>query len=228
MFTVNSADSSSFNLSNFIPFDKESGYDPLNSEFRRRLVQLPVAGRFVVSANDAFRADLMSYQIYGTTQYWWILLDYNHLDSPEQLSIGTKISYPSIVSLTDLFQTVNKMTSQSMITEFDKPVEYREVFTEIKFLSPKDGVLNFEPDSLEAQLIEIGPSGIEKEVRFEPENSKFYVDKVESDGKTYYRVMPRGFNYSSSAQVLGSVTFVLQTTGNPITKTCKFIQKARS
>ena len=228
MFTVNSADSSSFNLSNFIPFDKDFGYDPLNSEFRRRLVQLPVAGRFVISAKDEYRADLMSHHLYGTTQYWWVLLDYNYLDSPEQLTVGTKISYPSIVSLTDLFQTVNKMTSQSMITEFDKPVEYREVYGEIKFISPKDGILNFPANSLGAQFIELGPTGIEKEIRFEPENSKFYVDKLEQDGKTYYRVMPRGFNYSEQNEILGSVTFILQTTGQPITKTCKFVQKVKS
>ena len=103
-------DSASFSLSNFLPYEDGVGYDPLNSEFRRRLVQLPVAGRFIISAKDEFRADLMSHQLYGSTQYWWILLDYNKLDSPEQLKVGTKISYPSLDALTELFSLLKAKT----------------------------------------------------------------------------------------------------------------------
>lgn len=189
-------DSASFSLSNFLPYEDGVGYDPLNSEFRRRLVQLPVAGRFVISAKDEFRADLMSHQLYGSTQYWWILLDYNRLDSPEQLKVGTKISYPSLDALTELFSLLKAKTEPE---EDNSPQEIL-LSTDIPFLAiaePAGSTIYFESTASDFVKIRLDPVRISSTVIYDitgKNASDFTVDYVYDSDGGFFRLYPNSQN----------------------------------
>lgn len=189
-------DSASFSLSNFLPYEDGVGYDPLNSEFRRRLVQLPVAGRFVISAKDEFRADLMSHQLYGSTQYWWILLDYNKLDSPEQLKVGTKISYPSLDALTELFSLLKAKTEP----EEDTSPQEILLSTDIPFLAiaePAGSTIYFESTASDFVKIKLDPVRISSTVIYDITGrnaSDFTVDYVYDSEGGFFRLYPNSQN----------------------------------
>ena len=76
--------------------------DPLTSEFLRLMPALESSGRYTVQDEES-RPDLMSFRIYGDTQYWWILLLYNQIIDVESLTQGKVILYPSIGDLESLY-----------------------------------------------------------------------------------------------------------------------------
>jgi len=85
----------------FMEYDTDV-YDSLTSYFLDVLRKLPVHGEYVV-VDEEGRPDLLSHRIYGSTQYWWILLVYNNLVSPFDVQSGMTIRYPSIDDLEALF-----------------------------------------------------------------------------------------------------------------------------
>jgi hypothetical protein len=76
--------------------------DPLTSEFLRLMPTLSSSGRYTVQDEEG-RPDLLSYRIYGDTQYWWILLYYNSIIDVESLTLNTIVSYPSLTDLESLY-----------------------------------------------------------------------------------------------------------------------------
>ena len=190
-------DSKRFSLSNFIPYEVGLGYDSLNSEFRRRLVQLPVAGRFIVSAKDEFRADLMAHNLYGDTSYWWILLDYNNLDSPEQLVVGTSLSYPSIDSLTNLFALLKE--SGSILVDDSIPEDLHPVgLSYLGIDEPRGDTIYFSITDSKFVKVFLDPVSVSKEVSYRitgKDSEHFMVDFVDTiDGEDYFRVYPKERN----------------------------------
>lgn len=85
----------------FIEFIDEA-YDILNSYLFREINNLPVNG-FVEVQGEEGRPDLLSYNIYKSTEYWFILLLYNNKVDVSDIKTGDKIYYPSIDSLNDLY-----------------------------------------------------------------------------------------------------------------------------
>jgi len=77
-------------------------YDILYSYFWNNVVNIPQGGSFVVSGEEN-RPDLISYKIYGETQYWWIILLYNGLSSNEQVTAGLELKYPLLVDMEALY-----------------------------------------------------------------------------------------------------------------------------
>lgn len=83
-----------FDLSKFIEWDPSfEAYDILASPFLERVRNLPPEGFYTIST-EAGRMDLISYRIYGSTQYWAILMDYNSRVGHESLVAGSQIMYP--------------------------------------------------------------------------------------------------------------------------------------
>jgi hypothetical protein len=100
-----------FDMSKFLEFTDNQ--DPLNSRFLSRVRKLPVRGQFVVTVQES-RPDVLSYKIFGDTQYWWILLFFNKIQDPDQLATGDVINYFSIQELENLlFSLKAKQTSGS-------------------------------------------------------------------------------------------------------------------
>jgi len=97
MFYLNTNETFSkdrFNIRRFVEY-KDNLFDFINSQFLIELNKLSVFGQKQVVAEES-RPDLLSYNIYGTTDLWWILLYYNNLVSPTDLKYGMIIKYPSL------------------------------------------------------------------------------------------------------------------------------------
>jgi len=84
------------------------GADPLTSYFLIKLKSLPVRGQYVVQTEEN-RPDLIASRIYGSTQYWWILLLYNDMFSPTELVAGVVLNYPSPTDLSTLYFRLNSL-----------------------------------------------------------------------------------------------------------------------
>ena len=53
------------------------------------------------------RPDLLSYNIYSDTQYWWVLMWYNSLYKPEDLKVGLTINYPALSAIEQLYMNAS-------------------------------------------------------------------------------------------------------------------------
>lgn len=74
----------------------------LESYMMLEIPKLPFQGLYNVSGEGGM-PDLLSYNIYGNEQYWWILMAYNNLIDPDELVEGMTIKYPSLASLEQLY-----------------------------------------------------------------------------------------------------------------------------
>ena len=90
-----------FDQGKFFEFVTDN-FDPLTSTLLREIRDLPLFGRFNVS-NEEGRPDLVSFRVFGDTQYWWALMVYNDITKVDDVINGTVINYPSLASLEDLF-----------------------------------------------------------------------------------------------------------------------------
>jgi hypothetical protein len=79
-----------------------NGYDILTSFFVSRIKDLPIYGTYRIRGEER-KPMLLSHQIYGDIQYWWILMMYNGLLDICALTAGLLLKYPSIDSIEDLF-----------------------------------------------------------------------------------------------------------------------------
>lgn len=78
----------------------------LDSYFVKKLTELSYSGTITVTS-QVHKPDLLSYDIYGETTYWWILMLYNGLKSPLELEAGLNIRFPSLSSLENIYFTLS-------------------------------------------------------------------------------------------------------------------------
>ena len=89
-----------FDMSVFMPYT--DNYDPLVAEFFRMLPNITTSGRYKVQTEDS-RPELISNKLYGDTQYWWILLQYNGIAYVDDLKVGMSLNFPSLSDLESLY-----------------------------------------------------------------------------------------------------------------------------
>lgn len=94
-----------YDMAKFMNFDVDN-YEMLTSYFLTELMKLESSGNRVI-VNEVQRPDLLSYNIYGSTQYWWILMEYNKLTDPSDLVAGLTINYPTLSQLEELYLILN-------------------------------------------------------------------------------------------------------------------------
>lgn len=93
-----------FDLGKFMNFSNDT-FDVLTSNFIRTVKELESGGqRIIIGESD--RPDLLSFRLYGSPQYWWILLIYNDLSSIEDLNEGQNISFPSLDAIESKFTSL--------------------------------------------------------------------------------------------------------------------------
>lgn len=92
-----------FDMSKFLEFS--DNFDPLNSAIMSDITTLPQGGQYTVQGEDG-RPDLLSFRIYGHSQYWWILLLYNRIIDYSNLTTGYIILYPSADSIESFYFTL--------------------------------------------------------------------------------------------------------------------------
>ena len=93
-----------FDMSKFMEYS-ENAYDMFNSFFLQRLQALPVAGVYRVEALIG-RPDAISEAIYGDSQYWWLLMEYNDFVSWDDIRWGTLVNYFELIDLERLYFTL--------------------------------------------------------------------------------------------------------------------------
>jgi hypothetical protein len=93
-----------YDMAKFISFVGDC-FEPLNSYFLEALVKIPYSGVLTITTQE-HRPDLISYDIYGSTQYWWIIMAYNGLSSINDIKAGDTITFPSLASLENLYFTL--------------------------------------------------------------------------------------------------------------------------
>lgn len=62
---------------------------------------------------DLKRPDMLSYRIYGDSQYWWILCKINNIDDVwNDMNIGDDLIVPSISDIEEFYNKVKKKVSK--------------------------------------------------------------------------------------------------------------------
>lgn len=102
-----------FDLQKFVGFS-ENVYDYLDSYFIEQVTKLPVFGKTIVQIEEN-RPDLVSYRIYGTTQFWYILMLYNGMVSPFELVEGQELNYPKIEDIEKLYFSLNALQRKNVV-----------------------------------------------------------------------------------------------------------------
>ncbi len=102
-----------FDLQKFVGFT-ENVYDYLDSYFIEQVAKLPVFGKTIVQIEEN-RPDLVSYRIYGTTQFWYILMLYNGMVSPFELVEGQELNYPKIEDIEKLYFSLNALQRKNVV-----------------------------------------------------------------------------------------------------------------
>ena len=83
-----------YDLGKFMKWDKDN-YDPLTSNIVYEIKNLESGGRYIIRGEEG-RPDLLSYNIYGDVQYWWVLMLYNGFNDISEIISGNEIQYPLI------------------------------------------------------------------------------------------------------------------------------------
>lgn len=94
-----------YDIAKFLKFSSQ-GFEVMDSAMVNLVQKLPQVGYLTVTT-QAGRPDLLSYDLYGTVDYWWILLLYNGINLINGLTVGKVISYPSEDSLANFYLNLN-------------------------------------------------------------------------------------------------------------------------
>ena len=93
----------------------EKGNDPLTDKLGGGLKNVPSVSTFTVQKCDEFRSDKIAAKMFGDSQLYWVVLEYNGLLSNYQLFVGTVLRVPNINYINNLFvsstSTTNTTTS---------------------------------------------------------------------------------------------------------------------
>jgi hypothetical protein len=90
-----------FGMGRFMLFDDDV-FEPITSHLLESVVALESGGQYTVAGDD-FRPDQVSNKIYGTTEFWWIILVYNGKISFNDIQHGDELNYPPIQAIEDLY-----------------------------------------------------------------------------------------------------------------------------
>lgn len=90
-----------YEISKFLK-STENIYDVLDSYFVSRLLKLPIHGFYNVQGEEK-KPELLAYRIYGSVQYWWLLMLYNGILDNEELVSGNNIKYPSLDDIENIY-----------------------------------------------------------------------------------------------------------------------------
>ena len=92
-----------FDMMKFLSLGEDMVIDSLSSYMLYQIPKLPVHGYYKITAYEEKHPEYLSDALYGDTQYWWILMWYNQLLSPNELTIGKEIMYPALGSIEQLY-----------------------------------------------------------------------------------------------------------------------------
>jgi Base plate wedge protein 53 len=84
---------------NIITVNGNKEYDYLYNSLSGFVMNYPIS-YYQITESDVMRPDLISYKIYGTVDYWWLILFVNDIQDPlNDIKSGTIIKIPSILDI---------------------------------------------------------------------------------------------------------------------------------
>lgn len=89
----------------------EEGHDILTSFFMLKLDDLKPIGSFVVTTEEG-RPDVVSYKLYESTQYWWVILSYNNMVHHDEIVTGVVLKFPSLTDMESLYFQLKALEAQ--------------------------------------------------------------------------------------------------------------------
>ncbi len=95
-----------YDMMKFMELGEDMVIDSLSSYMLYQLPKLPVHGYYKI-VTEIGRPDMLAYHIYGDTQYWWVLMWYNSLLSPNDLTAGLEIKYPALGTVESLYMNMS-------------------------------------------------------------------------------------------------------------------------
>lgn len=95
-----------FVMEKFYEADEDT-FDIYNSNFLNTIKELARFGEYIVT-NEEQRIDVISYEIYGSTQYWWMLLEYNDIVDQFSIKKGDIINFFDLESLEGKYHWLQK------------------------------------------------------------------------------------------------------------------------
>lgn len=115
MFFLNTDDNAltgndRFSMTRFMEVVKNQ-YDPFWSYLINNIRMIPSAGSYLIGVEEG-RAELLSYNLYGTTAFWWFLLLYNRKICPFDIKRGEYVKYPSRNHIDDFYMHLRDMQSK--------------------------------------------------------------------------------------------------------------------
>jgi hypothetical protein len=93
-----------FDIARFL-FARDGYFDAASSYLIQNLPSLPMVGYYII-VDTPFRPDTISFDIWGDTQYWWMVMLYNNIIDIRNLPQLTRLNY---FSLSDLDLMFSKM-----------------------------------------------------------------------------------------------------------------------
>lgn len=126
-------------------------YDINRSLFVVGLMELPAKGTFFLRGEDG-RLDWIAHKVYGSTQYWWILLFYNGMVDPEEVVSGMSIRFPSVESLEKLIVAVQRTvrpSEKTIIPALRIPLEFKKTGGNLTWR-----LLNYSETSVQVERLE--------------------------------------------------------------------------
>jgi hypothetical protein len=75
------------------------------------LKDLKVEGIFTVTTQE-YRPDKISYEIYKSTQYWWLIMEFNNIIDIFDIIAGLELNYFNITELEDIYFSLNSRQRQ--------------------------------------------------------------------------------------------------------------------
>jgi hypothetical protein len=90
-----------FDFGKFLAVEN-SCHDSLTSFILNKIKTLPVWGEFKVTVEEG-RPEFISWKVYGDTQYFWVLLEYNDLVNTTDLKTGMTLKLFRKVDIDELF-----------------------------------------------------------------------------------------------------------------------------
>jgi hypothetical protein len=83
-------------------------YDHLDTTLSRFTSTYPVS-YYRVQGDDIMRPDLISYKVYGTVNYWWLLCFVNEIQNPlTDIEVGQLLKIPSQLDIYTFFKKYSK------------------------------------------------------------------------------------------------------------------------
>lgn len=96
-----------YDLAKFMEWNNNC-YDVLTSYFLENMPELEVLSTNIVTVEEQ-RPDLISFNVYGNTQYWWILMNFNAFVSIDEFINSVDYNIPSISSLEDMYFSLKSL-----------------------------------------------------------------------------------------------------------------------